>query len=171
MPHIIDMTGKKYGKLTVIEKDGGDTAGARWKCVCDCGNVITVRGTNLRRGLTTSCGCHQKNVVKMENTTHGQYTSRLHRIWSAMKQRCYNPRNKAYINYGGRGISVCDDWIHDFSAFSEWALSNGYNDTLTIDRINNDGNYEPDNCRWQTRAQQNKNKRPWNCNRKTEILE
>lgn len=165
MSRFIDMAGKRFGRLTVIERNGSDTGGIRWKCRCDCGNVVTVRGTHLRSGATLSCGCYQKTAVKMSNTTHGQWLSRLHRIWSAMKQRCYNPKNTGYANYGGRGIRVCDEWLNSFSAFYNWALSHGYDDTLTIDRINNDGNYEPNNCRWLTRAQQNKNKRPWNCNK------
>lgn len=162
----IDLTGNKYGRLTVICSNGPGTTGEMtWLCRCECGNIRIVRGSNLRKGLTSSCGCMQKEAVRKANLIHGLCDARIHRIWSAMKQRCYNPNATCYRNYGGRGIKVCDEWLHDFLKFKSWAEAHGYNDTLTIDRINNDGNYEPSNCRWITRAEQNKNKRPWNCNR------
>ncbi len=165
MGTFINLSGKKYGKLTVISPNGRNTNGdVMWKCKCDCGNISIVRGRNLRSGFTTSCGCNQKEAVRRANVIHGHCNTRIHRIWSAMKQRCYNPNNTAFQNYGGRGIKVCDDWLHDFLEFESWAEKHGYDDTLTIDRMNNDGNYEPSNCRWITRAEQNKNKRPWNCN-------
>lgn len=162
----IDMEGKKCGRLTVLERDGKNTGGEiKWKCICECGNIVSVKGSSLRSGITKSCGCYQKEAVKKANAIHGKCSSRLYRIWNAMKTRCYNPKSKSYINYGQRGIRICDEWLHNYSSFYNWAMSHGYNDTLTIDRINNNGNYEPNNCRWLTRAQQNQNKRPWNCNK------
>lgn len=158
----LSLLGKRYGRLVVIgdtEKHRGDSS--LWICKCDCGKTIQVTADNLQRGKTKSCGCLKKEVEKSGNNSrkHGMSGSRLYIIWCDMKQRCFNSNQKGYKDYGGRGITICDEWKDSFEEFRDWALSHGYSDELTIDRINNDGNYEPDNCRWATMAEQNQNKR------------
>lgn len=132
-----DITGQKFGKLTVLHKlhNYKTGTGAWWLCVCDCGNLKEVKGAELRRGTRKSCGCSQGNLK------HGKYGTRLYNIWTDMKQRCHNEKHDAYKNYCARGIAVCIGWRDNFQAFYNWAVNNGYTDTLTIDRINVNGNY------------------------------
>ena len=156
----------RFGRLTAIElspdRIGGRTA---WICRCDCGNIVKVVGNNLGGHKTISCGCYNRERDRRgDNFKHGGLLNskkeRLYSIWSGMKQRCNNPNAPNFPRYGGRGITICDEWS-DYTAFREWALSNGYADNLTIDRIDNDKGYSPDNCRWATKAQQVINRAPY----------
>ena len=152
---VIDLTGKTFGYLTVLRRAENNSRGdASWLCRCKCGNEKVILGKSLRSGATVSCGCYHKEVVAKQQTTHGGTKTRLFTIWQNMKRRCYNQNYKFYEYYGGRGITICDEWLNDFVSFRDWAVSAGYNDTLTIDRIDSDGNYEPSNCRWISRKAQ-----------------
>lgn len=145
-----NIIGRKFGKLTVIEEcEKRDKAHHCFiKCKCDCGKIIIVREDAVKSGNTNSCGCWK----------HKMSYTRLYAIYKHMKNRCHNRNNIRYKHYGGRGIKICDEWLNDFMAFYEWAYKNGYNDSLSIDRIDVNGNYEPSNCRWATKRQQNNNK-------------
>ena len=146
-----DFRGKRFGKLLAIEPTEERVHGkVMWRCRCDCGNYCTVMSTRLASGHTKSCGCYNSEHTIETNTTHGGRHTRLYSIWASMKTRCLNPNSKTYHYYGGRGISICDEWKDNFSAFRDWALSNGYRDDLTLDRIDSDKDYSPENCKWST---------------------
>lgn len=154
MPKHKDITGQKFGRLTALYRlHNNHTVRTYWLCICECGNLKESEISNLLKCNITSCGCLRKEL----NTKHGKSNSRLFTIWNSMKERCYNVNQKSYKHYGQRGIKVCDEWLNDFQAFYDWAMSHGYNRGLTIDRIDVNKNYSPDNCRWATTKQQNRN--------------
>lgn len=152
----MDISGRKFGKLYVMKKtnEKNKSGDYKYKCQCDCGEIVLVVGSNLKNGHSKSCGCVRRRISKgyrMKNI-------RLYSIYCNMKQRCYNKNTRQYKNYGGRGIKVCDEWLNNYTSFYNWAINNGYKDNLTIDRINVNGNYEPTNCRWATNEEQKYNK-------------
>jgi len=156
MSKVIDLLGQTFGNLKVIERVGSDNSGRSvWMYQCKCGALKTARGKDLRQGKITSCGC----MKGKSNITHGLSNTRIYQTWLGIRKRCGNPNAYEYENYGGRGIVVCDEWKNNFISFYKWATENGYKENLTIDRVNNDGNYEPTNCRWADRITQQNNTR------------
>lgn len=167
MPKLDDLTGKKFGRLTVIKRAERREPhrGAFWLCKCDCGNEKVISGNALKT-TTKSCGClNRENAVEKGKSKykHRMTGTRLYNIWSGIKTRCYNSKCKIYKYYGGNGIEMCKEWKDDFISFYDWATKNGYTKNLSIDRIDVNGNYEPSNCRWATHIEQanntSKNKR------------
>ena len=160
MGKLIDRTGQVYGRLTVIGRAEDDALrNKRWLCRCECGTEKVLPASSFVYGGTKSCGCYNIERLKELKRTHGESKTRLYGIWRDMKNRCYNPNVAKYKYYGGRGITVCDEWRESYEVFRDWALSNGYVDDLQIDRIDVNGNYESNNCRWATLVEQARNKR------------
>lgn len=152
--------GKKFSRLTIIDYDGLTNLGkSKYKCQCDCGSVAIVSYNNLMSGSTVSCGCYARENASIVNRKHGMFGTRIYNIWATIIQRCENPNSENYEYYGGRNISMCPEWRNDFQIFYDWAMNNGYTEDLTIDRIDNDKGYNPDNCRWATWTVQARNKR------------
>lgn len=176
MPALIDLTDNRFGRLIVVLREGTDkNQKATWRCKCDCGKVIVTEGQSLKRGDTQSCGCLRKEMAATQSQVagiaraqqlrkHGKAGTRLHNVWKAMRERCNNPNDQYYADYGGRGISICGEW-DDFQIFYEWAMAHGYKPNAsfgecTIDRKDVNGNYCPDNCHWIDMKAQAKNRRP-----------
>ena len=154
-----NLNGIKFGRWSVIRELHRCSSGSNWLCVCDCGATREVAGKSLRNGSSRSCGCLQKELISSRNMVHGHYHTKIYGVWSLAKDRCNNPKCKHFKDYGGRGIKMCNEWSDNFEKFYIWSLGNGYSENLTIDRKDNNGNYEPGNCRWITMTDQQSNKR------------
>ena len=164
-----DLTGQKFGRLTVIKRveslvQPSGQRKTRWLCKCDCGNEKIIQSSQLKSGMTKSCGCLSREKSRERLFAHGLRRTRLYALWCNIKSRCFNPNNAHYKDYGGRNITICNEWKDNFMSFHDWAFDNGYNEKAkkyecTIDRIDNNKDYCPDNCRWITMKEQTRNKR------------
>ena len=174
-PQYVDISGLRFGRWTVVEKAGKTKDNHQmWLCRCDCGVTRDVTGKDLRVGKSRSCGCISKEIFQDVVSTHNLHSHPLYVVWSDIKSRCYNKNNPSFRNYGARGIEMDRSWINDPQVFIEWCLGNGYKDGLEIDRIDNDGDYSPDNCRFVDHKTNSRNKRTnhyvtWNGTTKTVV--
>ena len=164
MPKLKDLTGIEFERLKVtkraedyISKQGVHCVS--WECVCRCGTIKNIRGSYLTSGHTKSCGCLSVEMTNNRNRTHGLRNHPLYRVWYSIKARCYNPKRERFKDWGGRGITMCEEWRNNFKAFYDWAMANGYKEGLQIDREDNDGNYTPENCRFVTAKVNSNNRR------------
>lgn len=174
-----DISGQRFGRLIAIEHlrytVNGNTS-TKWRCICDCGNEVFASRYQLEHSTTKSCGCLKRDNTKERNIkrgadTRGMSNTRLYYVWKGMKQRCNDETFIFYKDYGARGIKLCPEWENSYQSFREWAVTHGYSETAkpfecTIDRINNDKGYSPDNCRWVPMSVQNKNKRKRHSNKR-----
>jgi len=178
MGNFIDLTGQRFFRWVVLKfdckiKTKGGYEKLKWLCKCDCGNIVSVVGQNLKRGISKSCGCYNSEVLSKRSRIHGESKTRLYNTWIHIRDRCHNCNNARYKDYGGRGIKVCDEWRNSYVNFRNWSLTNGYKENLTIERINNDCDYCPNNVTWIPLYEQAKNTRQNNFityNGKTQIL-
>lgn len=165
MGRIKNLIGQRFGRLVVESFSHSNKSGnSMWNCKCDCGNTKVVCGSWLNNGAVSSCGCYRKEKTALLKKSHGFKGTRLYNVWCNIKQRCNNPSYYQFEYYGGRGISICKEWNDSFQAFHDWAIENGYDENAkrgecTIDRIDVNGNYSPDNCRWVSMVVQNRNQR------------
>lgn len=156
MSKLKDLTNQKFGYLTALKIDTNPkNQRIKWICICECGNYTSVASYQLTSGKTLSCGCKKH---ESKNQTHGMRHTRIYSIWCDMKKRCYNHNSKSYPNYGAKGIRICDEWLNNFEEFKNWSFNHGYSDNLTIDRIDNAKDYCPENCKWTTHAEQQRNR-------------